>query len=208
MESNNNKNLKNLGKMLLLVGMPIFIVDCLALAVFGVMSFNLPDIAGLFTMLRNISALVFLAGAIMLFVVIGIDQKVGVIEPIKRRAANADSSVQADISSGYFNIVMHVILLLVTFGIWNLIWIYRTTDYLNIIKSEPPRNPVTKLLLCMFIPFYSLYWTYKSAQRIDKLSAEKGSSSNMAVICLILALFIGIVPPIIMQHKINEIAEV
>lgn len=108
-------------------------------------------------------------------------------------------------SYGYFNLSAHVVLLLFTFGIWNYIWIYRTTDYLNIVKSEPPRNPVTKLLLCMFVPFYSIYWTYISAQRIDKLAAENGISSDISVICLILSIFVGIVPPILMQVKINEV---
>ena len=41
-------------------------------------------------------------------------------------------------------------------------WDYTVT--LNDLEDEPPRNPVTKLLLCMFIPFYAIYWFYRSAQ--------------------------------------------
>ena len=105
----------------------------------------------------------------------------------------------------YCGLAKHVLLLLFTFGIWYLIWIYRVTGYLNRVEDEPPRNPTTKLLLCMFIPFYGLYWTYKSAQRIDKLSAAQGIPSDIAALCLILAIFVGIVPPILMQDKINAI---
>ena len=54
-------------------------------------------------------------------------------------------------------------------------------------------------------PFYSVFWTYKSAQRIDKLAKERGVASDLATLCLILALFVGIVPPILMQEKINGI---
>ena len=106
-------------------------------------------------------------------------------------------------ASAYCGLAKHVLLLLFTFGIWYLIWIYRTTENLNCLEDEPPRNPATKLLLCMFIPFYSIYWIYKSAQRIDRLSALQGRPSDSATLCLILAIFIAIVPPILMQDKIN-----
>ena len=43
--------------------------------------------------------------------------------------------------------------MLFTLGIWQLIWIYRTTVTLNDLEDEPPRNPVTKLLLAFFVPF-------------------------------------------------------
>lgn len=105
----------------------------------------------------------------------------------------------------YCSLAKHVLLLLFTLGIWRLIWIYKTTGYLNCVADEPPRNPTTKLLLCMFIPFYSIYWAYKSAQRIDKLAKEKDISSDLSALCLILEIFIAIIPPILMQDKINAI---
>ena len=107
--------------------------------------------------------------------------------------------------SAYCGLAKHVLLLLFTFGIWQLIWIYRTTENLNCLPDEPPRSPATKLLLCLFVPFYIIYWVYKSAQRIDRISALQGRPSDSATLCLILAIFIGIVPPILMQDKINGI---
>lgn len=100
----------------------------------------------------------------------------------------------------------HVLLLLFTCGIWHLIWIYRTTGYLNGVPGEPYRNPGTKLLLCMLIPFYSIYWVYQSAQRIDKLAKSLDVTSDLAVVCLILEIFVPLIPPILMQDKINKIA--
>ncbi len=99
----------------------------------------------------------------------------------------------------------HIVLLLITFGIWYLIWIYRVTDHLNCVEGEEKRTPVNQLLLCMFVPFYSIYWTYKSAQRLDKLAQSKGVPSDLATLCLILAIFVSIVPPIIMQDKLNDV---
>ena len=105
----------------------------------------------------------------------------------------------------YCGMAKHILLLLFTFGIWPLIWVYRMTRYTNAVKDEPERNPTTKLLLCMFIPFYSIYWTYKTAQRIDKMAAAKSVSSDIATLCLILEFFIPIVPMILMQDKLNSV---
>lgn len=110
-------------------------------------------------------------------------------------------------NSAYCGLFVHVLLLLFTFGIWALIWIYRMTDFTNKAEmdGEGDRNPTTKLLLCMFIPFYQLYWTYKTAQRIDRMANRCGIPSDISTLCLVLAIFVPIVPPIIMQDKVNTI---
>ena len=117
--------------------------------------------------------------------------------------AKSETVVSNDI---YCGMAKHVLLLLFTFGIWYLIWIYRMTGYTNAAENEEYRNPTKKLLLCMFIPFYIIYWTYKTAQRVDKMAAAKGISSDMATLCLIFAIFVPIIPPILLQDKMNNIA--
>lgn len=121
-------------------------------------------------------------------------------------APYANYTAQAD--DGYCDMVKCILLLLFTFGIYYYIWIYRTTRYLNRVEGELPRNPTTKLLLCMFVPFYSIYWTYVSAQRVDKLARSRGVNSDLTVLCLVLAIFVGIIPPMLMQDKINTVVDV
>lgn len=122
---------------------------------------------------------------------------------VKKGSDNYSSSIAPD--EFYCGMVKHVLLLLFTFGIWYLIWIYRMTNYTNVVENEEYRDPTKKLLLCMFIPFYSIYWTYKTAQRIDKMAITNGISSDMTTLCLILAIFVPIIPPILMQDKMNNI---
>jgi len=98
----------------------------------------------------------------------------------------------------------HICLLLFTFGIWQYVWIYKRTKFTNLVKDEEERNPTTKLLLCLFVPFYNIYWTYKTAKRVDKIAKERNVPSDLGTICLVLAIFIPIVPPILIQSKINE----
>lgn len=124
-------------------------------------------------------------------------------EPGAARKAPAAAPMTDD--QAYCGLVKHILLLLFTFGIWYYIWIYRMTGYLNRVEEEPPRTPVYQLLLCMFVPFYLIYWVYISAQRIDRMAQEKGMQSELAVLCLILAIFVSIIPPILMQDKINNI---
>ena len=71
------------------------------------------------------------------------------------------------------------------------------------MEEEPPRTPVNQLLLCLFVPFYHIYWSYKSAQRLDRLADSRGVLSDLQVLCLVLAFFVPILPPVLMQDKMN-----
>jgi len=130
----------------------------------------------------------------------------------KKEASNTTPSATREYATSYVDdelycgLTKHILLLLFTFGIWFLIWIYRITGYTNYVKDEEERNPTKRLLLCLFVPFYLIYWTYKTAQRIDKMAAAKGLQSDLSTLCLILAIFVPIIPPILMQDKLNAIA--
>ena len=101
----------------------------------------------------------------------------------------------------------HVLLLVFIGWIWQYVWIYKVTDYLNKTPNEEKRNPTNKLLLCMFVPFYYIYWIYQSARRIEILAKEKNIESDIVMLSTVLALFVGIIPPILMQNKINQICK-
>lgn len=119
--------------------------------------------------------------------------------------ASSENSAVRPVAEFYCSLVKHILLLLFTFGVWLYMWIYRITGFTNHAKGEEYRDPTIKLLLCMFVPFYQIYWTYVTAQRIDKMAADKGVSSELATMCLILAIFVPIIPPILLQDKINAL---
>ena len=132
--------------------------------------------------------------------------------PVELNGANAaegttytaDNSYMAgENEEAYCGLGKHILLCLFTFGIWYLIWIYRSTKFLNRAPGADYHNPTAKLLLCLFIPFYQIYWYYKQGQRIDTMCRARGIPSDMATICLILAIFIPIVGCILMQDRIN-----
>ena len=125
------------------------------------------------------------------------------IAPVEE--TEADETQEALPEKAQVGLVKHTLLMILTCGIWHFIWIYRTTKALNVVQGEEERNPVTKLLLCMFVPFYLVYWYYLSAQRIDTLAKRKGVKSELATWTLILSIFMPVVPAILMQEKMNKL---
>ena len=111
-----------------------------------------------------------------------------------------------DYGDSYVPMAKHILLCLFTCGLWQLIWIYRITKHLNRAPNNEYYNPTSKLLLCMFIPFYQIFWFYKHGERIDSIFQSKNINSNMATLFLVLAIFIPFVAVIIMQDKVNKLS--
>jgi len=111
------------------------------------------------------------------------------------------------LGSAYCDIAKHVLLLIFTFGIWYLIWIYRTTEYLNRFPKADKYSPLNQLLLCMFVPFYMIFWFYKQGQRTDSFAKSLKIDSDIGTICLITGIFIPFVAAILIQDKINAISK-
>ncbi len=112
-------------------------------------------------------------------------------------------NVQAGQEDGYYPLMAHALLMIFVGWVWRYVWIYRVNKYLN-SRTDFNRSPVASLLLCMFIPFYSIYWMYKAAQEIDKLKAPY-KWEEISILCLIVEIFVSKVTPIIMQKEINDI---
>lgn len=109
----------------------------------------------------------------------------------------------------YCEMVKHILLCIFTCGIWYMIWIYKATRYLNRAPDGEQYNPTNKLLLCLFVPFYQIYWFYKHGQKLDSMmKARKLGSSDMATLCLILGIIIPVVACILMQDKFNQLCTV
>ncbi len=93
----------------------------------------------------------------------------------------------------------HILLLMLTCGVWPLIWIYRTTAYLNRDTQRPRRDPLNQMLLCWFVPLYRVWWCGTSARRAERLI----DGEPITVICALLALLPLPLPEIILQSRIN-----
>lgn len=114
-------------------------------------------------------------------------------------------NLQSNIDYNFMNmgIGTHFLLSIVTLGIWQLIGVYKITRYLSSLDKTYLRDPVTKLLLCMFVPFYNWYWYYKSGEIVDYLNGRVNGKSR--ALLLILSIFYSGGAFLVLIHKANEL---
>ena len=117
--------------------------------------------------------------------------------------ANARNSIDYQFIKMGFGI--HLILFLFTCGIWSLVWIYKVTRYLNCFDNNSYREPINKLLLCMFVPFYSIYWFYVTGKRIDEINRSRNVQTDTGGLLAILAFLVSIAAYIVAQIKIDQL---
>lgn len=106
--------------------------------------------------------------------------------------------------SSYKNIGTLFIHIVFTLGIWVFIWVYKFVKLTN-IPNEKYRKPFVVVLICIFFPFMYFVAIYEIARRVDNIANFHGLESDLSGVCLILAIFIPIIPPLLIQGKMNEI---
>ena len=77
---------------------------------------------------------------------------------------------------------------------------------MNRAPGSKQYSPVAQLLLCLFIPFYQIYWYYKQGERITALSQERGVvGESVTSFCLFCGIFMPVAACIVMQDRINTL---
>lgn len=104
-----------------------------------------------------------------------------------------------------FPVEKHIFSLIFSFGTWGIIWMRIVTDSLNRIERSTQRKVFPTTFLFLFVPFYYIFWYYKTAQILDIYSKEQGIDSNLANIIIITSIFIPVLSPIMIQDKINTL---
>ncbi len=103
-----------------------------------------------------------------------------------------------------------VVLLLhiVTFGIYYLWWIYRTSEEMMAFDQEPDTSPALELLFSIIsCGIYTVYWDYKTAQKIARMQAKVGirPTDNSILYLVLNCIGLGLIPSMIEQGHLNEI---
>lgn len=103
------------------------------------------------------------------------------------------------------NIVVAIILSFITCGIYQIYWMVKMNDEVNILASEPeaPSGIVVFLLSLVTCGIYGFFWMYKMGERCDRIKGSVGGSS--AVLYLILGILgLGIVTYCLIQDTLNK----
>lgn len=103
------------------------------------------------------------------------------------------------------NIVVAIILSFVTCGIYQIYWMIKINDEVNLLASEPdaPSGVIVFLLSLVTCGIYGLFWMYKMGERCDRIKGSVGGSS--AILYLILGVLgLGIVNYCLIQDTLNK----
>ena len=112
-----------------------------------------------------------------------------------------------DTTGRFVSLVKFIVLYCITFGIYGLVWQYKTTEFLNRDEEEPKMNPTHALLLYMFVPFYNVYWFYRSSQKLLNLTGKKDRHSEVpAAIAVLSVSQLNLLSAVILQDGINALS--
>ena len=126
-------------------------------------------------------------------------------EELPTRAAPGDAEGGAP-AVKYCSAAKLLFLTLITLGIWMLVWIYRTTAALSPYEDRHPRKPWLEVICCLLLPFYVVYWLYKSAQ-LAALAADGEEDRHFSTLCLVLGALLTPVAMLLVQDKLNVLAD-
>lgn len=183
----------------------IMIIVAIVLSVVEVITTGLDMISSLYDIV--IKVVIF-----VLFVMtqLSVDEKIPdsekemIVKKNKENIATYDK-VNNRYPENYTEVWKIIVFSILTLGIYFFIWIYRTVGLLNIKNSENQSQGL-QVVLCLFVPFYIIYWMYKESKRIEIYAERVGNTNDsVAVLSLILTIFgLGIVAAALMQDQINK----
>ena len=108
---------------------------------------------------------------------------------------------------GYTDLLTHVLLYMFTCGVWSFIWIYRATKTLSNVYGMTRQEPVAQLLLCLFVPFYVIYWLYDQGKRAEVYARNAGLQEQCATMALVFGFLNSILAFYLIQDVINRSAK-
>ncbi len=107
------------------------------------------------------------------------------------------------------NIVLGIVLVFITCGIYALYWMYVLNEDINSLSGENGATSGGMVILFSIITcgIYGYFWAYKMGERVDRIKTETLGmpSSSSSIVFLILAIFgLQIVNFALMQDTVNK----
>lgn len=122
-------------------------------------------------------------------------------------SATTNQNSAVSMHEGQESIVLLIVLSIITFGIYAFIWIYKTSKFINERSGKVQFSAGAEVALCLFVPFYILYWYYKQSKNVYEMSLRANiNNGDLSIPNLILGLFgFSIVAIALIQNQINKL---
>lgn len=123
------------------------------------------------------------------------------VRPVKIKENEEDSMLDDNSYKYVRRLPRFIFLSFITFGIYRLVWLYKTTRFVNQYTSTGrKRDPFTSMLFCL-IPGYYPYWAYNTIKSIQAENDSLDSSFNC--ILPVVGLICPLVCDLYVQSTIN-----
>ena len=119
---------------------------------------------------------------------------------------NTNTLPSATFPNGYNKIWVLIVLSICTFGIYAFVWIYQTVALYNEKQIGEQQSEAIQVVLCLFVPFYLIYWIYKYSKMTEEYTLSVGNTTNdLSIFALILSIFgLGLIAIALLQDQINK----
>lgn len=117
-----------------------------------------------------------------------------------------DSSTINNEFNGYVPVWKLILFSILTLNIYTYIWIYRTVGFFNNKKIGEEKSQTVQVVLCLFVPFYIIYWLYKQGKLTEEYTLKVGNTNNdLSIVSLVLSIFgLGLIAMALIQDQINK----
>ena len=100
-----------------------------------------------------------------------------------------------------------LITLVTAYLVVNLVFVRDATRRVNACCGEQAYNPVAQMWLCMLVPFYAVYWTWRQADRLDEVVRARGLPlSALGSPCLLVSAVCPYLAILALENRANALA--
>ena len=113
------------------------------------------------------------------------ETKIQTVDNEEKMVKKEDARISGDLAR-------HIFMLVFLGGFWLFPWVYKTAVALreaNRKESNYYTSPAAQALLFAFVPFYSIYWFYKTASTINVYAYRCNAVAKIVGLCTFTAFF-------------------
>lgn len=101
------------------------------------------------------------------------------------------------------NMLVQVLLMVITLGIYSIYWFYVTADEMKSLAKDEHASPVLWTIL-LFVPFASLYSMYKHGELFEKVSSERLNRWILFVLWLVFSPAVWFIVQLELNKRANS----
>ncbi len=151
---------------------------------------------------RIVPILTFLFGFIFLAVAMFLGNQSKKVKEKSAFVASESGELDENASVAVYSLPKMIIFTIITFGIFRIVWVKRTTEFINQYTNGRKKDPLFTALLSVFVPGYYSYFAYQASLALQGKDEKADKSINAFL--PIISLVCPIITDLYIQDTINN----